>query len=310
MLEQLLPNPLLPRLGYETDARLVIFHADDVGMCHGSNQAFVELSQFGIIKTGSIMSPCPWAPEILRICQNNPTLDVGVHLTLTSEWSGYRWGPLGTRAPEGGLLDADGYFWPSTAEVAAHADVAAIVAEMRAQIEFVQAWGVDFTHIDTHMGTAVGPAVIQHYVQLGLEYQTPVLLSRYLDKYTDGLELDSAGAHLWQELIRWAEAQGMFFPDWFRITPHYSAENAQITRAEVYEEMLRTLPPGITYFSLHPNLPDDIAMIAPGHAETRAFEYAYFQSARLQEFLAAENIVPIGYRQIRDLMREEVATIL
>ena len=102
----------------------------------------------------------------------------------------------------------------------------------------------------------------------------------------------------------------MFFPDWFRITPHYSAASAQASRAEVYEEMLRALPPGITYFSLHSNQPDDIAMIAPEHAETRAFEYAYFQSARLQEFLAAENIVPIGYRQIRDLMREEVATIL
>ncbi|MEZ4658930.1 MAG: polysaccharide deacetylase family protein [Caldilineaceae bacterium] len=304
MSEQLPTNPLLARLGYDADARLVIFHADDVGMCHGSNQAFVELSQFAIIQTGSIMVPCPWASEILRICRDNPALDVGVHLTLTSEWDSYRWGPLSTRAAKSGLLDAEGYFWPSVEEVAAHADAAAAVAEMRAQIEFVRAWGVDFTHIDTHMGTAIAPNLIQHYVQLGLEYQTPVLLSRYLDKHTDGLEIDSLGAAQWRELIQWAEGQGMLLPDWFRITPRYSTEMDQPNRADVYEEILQALPPGVTYFSLHPNQPADIAMIAPDHAETRAFEYQYFQSARLQAFLAAENIVPIGYRQIRDLMRE------
>ncbi|MEZ4708023.1 MAG: polysaccharide deacetylase family protein [Caldilineaceae bacterium] len=304
MSKPLPPNPLLARLGYDADARLVIFHADDVGMCHGSNQAFVELSQFGIIQTGSIMPPCPWAPEILRICRDKRALDVGVHLTLTSEWDGYRWGPLGPRDDKSGLLDEEGYFWSTTEEVTTHADAAAAKAEMRTQVEFVRAWGVDFTHIDTHMGSAVGPTLIQYYVQLGLEYQTPVLLSRNLDKHTDGLELDSPAAAQWQELIQWAEGQGMLLPDWFRITPRYSTEMAQPTRAEVYEAILRDLPAGVTYFSLHPNQPDDIAIIAPDHAETRAFEYQYFQSARLQDFLAAENIVPIGYRQIRDLMRE------
>ena len=81
------PNPLLAQLGYSPDARLVIFHADDVGMCHGSNRAFLDLQPAGIVRTGSIMAPCPWAPEILTACREQPDLDIGVHLTLNSEWS-------------------------------------------------------------------------------------------------------------------------------------------------------------------------------------------------------------------------------
>jgi predicted glycoside hydrolase/deacetylase ChbG (UPF0249 family) len=90
-------NPLVTQLGYPSDARLVIFHADDVGMCHGSNQAYLELCAAGILQTGSVMIPCPWSPELVQACQQNPTLDIGVHLTLTSEWAGYRWGPISTR---------------------------------------------------------------------------------------------------------------------------------------------------------------------------------------------------------------------
>src|SRR4051812_38475886 len=136
-------NPLISKLGYSPTDRLVIFHADDGGMCHGSNQALVDLSPGGIVKTGSIMTPCAWTPEMLQHCRTNPALDVGVHLTLTSEWDSYRWSPLTTRDPASGLLDQDGYFWQSTEQVRAKLNVKAAVAEMRAQIEKVLAAGVD-----------------------------------------------------------------------------------------------------------------------------------------------------------------------
>ena len=114
------PNPLVTQLGYPADARLVIFHADDVGMCHGSNQAYLDLCAFGLLQTGSVMMPCPWAQELLQACQQNPALDMGVHLTLTSEWSGYRWGPISTRDPASGLIDAEGYFWHRVQPVQDH----------------------------------------------------------------------------------------------------------------------------------------------------------------------------------------------
>ncbi|MBN8902292.1 MAG: ChbG/HpnK family deacetylase [Rhodospirillales bacterium] len=75
-------SPLAERLGV---ARGVILHVDDLGMCHGGNQAFLELAAAGLVTTGSVMVPCPWFREIAEAGAADPRLDLGVHLTLTSE---------------------------------------------------------------------------------------------------------------------------------------------------------------------------------------------------------------------------------
>lgn len=296
-------NPLIARLGYAPDARLVIFHADDVGMCHGSNQAFLDLLDAGIVKCGSIMAPCPWAPEILDYCAANPQVDVGVHLTLNSEWSAYRWGPVGTRHATTGLVDPRGYFWQSPAQTQAALDPAAAVAEFRAQIELVRTWGVDFTHIDTHMGAALHPALFPAYIELGFDYGVPVLTLRQLSATVRGMGFSEANDAEWAVFVAGLEARGMALVDHFGITPGYGVDQSEGGRADLYETMLRSLSPGITYISLHPNAPGDIEAISPDRAHWRTFEAEYFRSARLREFLAQEAIIPIGYREIRNAMR-------
>jgi len=296
-------NPLVQALGYGPDARLVIFHADDVGMCHGSNQAFVELSAAGIVQTGSVMAPCPWAPELLQWCQREPALDMGVHLTLTSEWSGYRWGPLSTRAAASGLLDSEGYFPQRVAGLQAQLNIAAAVAEMQTQIERVHQAGVDFTHIDTHMGAAIIPALLDQYVAFGFTYGVPVLLPRQIDDYVRTLGLTGPDEGAWLAYAAAVEARGMPLVDWFRITPGYHLTDQAADRATLYEDLLAHLPPGVTYFSLHPNMPGDIETIVPERAYWRTFEADYFRSHRLRTFLAEQRITPIGYRAIRDAMR-------
>ena len=102
--------------------RRAVLHADDLGMSHGANAAFAELSAFGTITSGSVMVPCPWFAELAALARDDPSLDVGVHLTLTSEMKGYRWRPL-TRPPaSAGVTDADGFFHPDAAMVRALAE--------------------------------------------------------------------------------------------------------------------------------------------------------------------------------------------
>ena len=296
-------NPLVRALGYGPDDRLVIFHADDVGMCHGSNQAFVALSAAGIVQTGSVMVPCPWAPELLQWCQRDPGLDIGVHLTLTSEWSGYRWGPISRREPTSGLLDAEGYFPHRVEGLQAQLNVAAAVSEMQAQIERVQQAGIDFTHIDTHMGAAIIPALVDDYVAFGFTYRVPVLLPRQIDDYVRTLGLTGPDEGAWLAYAAAVEARGMPLVDWFRITPGYHLADRADDRATLYEDLLANLPSGVTYFSLHPNAPGDIETIVPERAYWRTFEYEYFRSTRLRTFLTEQHITPIGYRAIREVMR-------
>ena len=297
------PNPLLAQLGYPPDARLVIFHADDVGMCHGSNRGFLDLQPAGIVRTGSIMAPCPWVPEILTACREQPELDVGVHLTLNSEWSTYQWGPVGSRDQATGLVDPLGYFWHRPPQTQAAMNPAAAVAEFRAQIEMVSAAGVDFTHIDTHMGAALLPELYRGYFEMAREYGVPALLLRKLDDYAHILGLPLVEQREWNCFVSDQEGQGAVVIDHFRITPGHGQRDHEGGRAILYETILRELPPGVTYFSLHPNAPGDIEVIVPDRAYWRTFEYEYFQSQRLKDFLAAEGIVPIGYRAIRDAMR-------
>ncbi len=108
---------LAARLGVE---RAVILHVDDLAMCHGANRAYLELAASGLVTSGSVIVPCPWFREIAEAACGDPGLDLGVHLTLTSEWAHYRWRPLSTISRASGLIDGDGYFWRDVAGLRAH----------------------------------------------------------------------------------------------------------------------------------------------------------------------------------------------
>jgi predicted glycoside hydrolase/deacetylase ChbG (UPF0249 family) len=144
-------NPFFKKLGLSEDTRAVIIHTDDIGMCHASVQAFKDLWAFGTITSGAVMVPCPWFPAVAQMCRENPEIDMGVHATLNAEWESYRWGPVSTRDPESGLLDADGYFNQWHQAVYDNAKPEAVEREVNAQIERALAAGIDVTHVDSHI---------------------------------------------------------------------------------------------------------------------------------------------------------------
>jgi len=105
------PNPVLRELGLGQADRAVVIHTDDIGMCQASLAALADLVDFGLVSCGATMVPCPWFPQVAAYCRGHPSVDLGVHLTLTSEWDSYRWGPISTRDPASGLIDDEGYFF-------------------------------------------------------------------------------------------------------------------------------------------------------------------------------------------------------
>ena len=146
-------KPLLERLGYPPDAKLLIVHADDLGMAHSINRASIKGLESGLVSSASIMIPCPWLPEIAAYARSHPEADLGLHLTLTSEWSLYRWGPVLPKERVPSLFDSSGYLYPTETEAAAHIDPKEAEAEIRAQIARAKALGIQPTHLDSHMGT-------------------------------------------------------------------------------------------------------------------------------------------------------------
>ena len=170
-------STLVTRLGYGPDAKLLIVHADDIGMAHSVNRATLEAFRSGLVNSGSIMVPCPWFPEIAAYVRENPGLDLGLHLTLTSEWNYYRWGPVLPANQVPTLLDSTGFLHATAAAAADNMDPREAEAEIRAQVERAMAFGIQPTHLDSHMGTLFQtPELFEAYLRVGRDYGIPVLI--------------------------------------------------------------------------------------------------------------------------------------
>src|SRR5215831_7105190 len=166
---QTTPRTTAARLS-RPDAKLLMVHADDAGMCHSVNLATTEALLASGVQSASIMVPCPWFSEFAEFAREHTDLDLGLHLTLTSEWRHYRWRPVAAPDKVKGLLDSEGYLWRDVRSVASHAAPAEIETELRAQIDRARQFGVKFTHVDTHMGTLYArPDYFEVYTKIARE---------------------------------------------------------------------------------------------------------------------------------------------
>lgn len=282
----------------------MVIHADDVGMCHGTNVAFVELSAAGAISAGSVMVPCPWASEVAAAAAADPSLDLGVHLTLNAEQQWYRWRPVSSPPASGGLTDDDGYLWRTVAQVRAHAHPDAVEAEWRAQIERALAWGVDVTHLDAHMGSALAPEWCDRYVALGVEYRVPALItSRFVD-YDPNNHLAGTTDEQFEVFVAQARAAGM--PVFGRVleTDFGRPRGAP----HDYRAQLRSTDAELVYCAFHPCRPGpgEVEEIEPGSHHVRVDEYELFRTEEWLDWLRSQTFEVVGMRALRDTWRSDV----
>jgi predicted glycoside hydrolase/deacetylase ChbG (UPF0249 family) len=194
---------LAERLGHPPDARLLIVNCDDLGSTHAANVGVYECLRHGIATSATLMVPCPWAREAAAQHRGE---DVGVHLTLNSEWDEYRWGPI-THAPS--LVDGDGGFPRTIEEVFDHADLDEVRRECRTQIERAILWGFDVTHLDSHMGPLqLRPEFFDIYLELAVDFGLPLRLSGASSERAIGFPFR-----------RLATEEGVVFPDHFVHVP-------------------------------------------------------------------------------------------
>jgi hypothetical protein len=123
------------RLGYPREAKLLIVNADDAGMCHAVNAGVERALRMGLVTSCTVMAPCPWFGDFAARVRRCPDLRAGIHLTTTSEWDNYRWGPVAPRERVRSLLDPEGFFYRSEGEFYQKADLGEVEIEFRAQIE-------------------------------------------------------------------------------------------------------------------------------------------------------------------------------
>jgi hypothetical protein len=167
------------RLGYPADSKLLIIHADDLAVAHSVDSASFDALEKNAVTSASVMMPCPWTSEVAAFAKAHPDADLGLHLTLTSEWKTYRWGPIAPSDKVPSLLDPAGTFWSDTPQVTQHAKADDAEREIRAQVERALTLGIHPTHLDTHMGSAFAtPEIFAAYAKVAHEYHLPFLVVR------------------------------------------------------------------------------------------------------------------------------------
>lgn len=166
------------RLGYPRDSKLLIIHADDLAVAHSEDIASFDALNKHAVTSASIMVPCPWLTEVAEYAKQHPDADLGLHLTLTSEWATYRWGPVASKNEVPSLIDTNGYLWPETEPGKQHIKADEAEREIRTQIEKAISMGIHPTHVDSHMGMLFErPDLFAVYVKVAREYKLPFSLS-------------------------------------------------------------------------------------------------------------------------------------
>lgn len=279
-------------LGYPADAKLLIIHADDMGLSQSVNEACIKAFGNNSITSGSIMMPCPWAFDMALWTKDHPGLDVGIHLTLTAEWNHYKWGGVSSSDQVSSLLDSNGYFYPTVEALGKAAKPEEAAKELRAQIDRAISLGVNPTHIDTHMGSVMAtPELVKIYLSLADEYHRPVLFPR---AYLGMLPPDIAKA---------------FSSKVYLIDNLFMLEPAMVKGRWIdpYIKAVEAMKPGLNDMIVHIAYDnDEMKAITEGHddygAKWRQNDLDMIQSREFKDLLKKNGIILITWKQIREVM--------
>ena len=278
---------LAERLGYSKDDKLLIVHADDLGVAHSANHASFTALETGMVSSTSVVVPSPWFLEVAEYKKIRPNLDIGVHLTLTCEWANYKWGPI-TDAPS--LIDFNGYFYDNCADLENNAKFKEVEREFRAQIDLAVNNGINPTHIDIHMGCIIYSDLnyFKLYLKLGRDYKIPVMLTTggLPQSFKDQLKEDD----IVLDNVYSAGAQ------------HFDQEGGLAKR---YTTILRNLKPGTHALVIHPAYNNNEMQHVTIYrkywaAQWRQDDFDFFTSDECRRIIEEENIKLITWKEIGD----------
>jgi len=275
------------RLGYPASARLLVIHADDLGMAHSVNRATFEALEKGWITSSSILVPCPWFAEVASFAREHPDADLGVHLAVNSEWTGYRWGPVSPVDAVASLLDKDGYLPLEETAVVANAKPDQVDRELRAQIDRARAAGIRLSHLDSHMATLFrSPALLNVYLRLGPTYNLPLLVER-TGAERSAWALSGAQPDALVDRVISLDAPGAPAAEW----------------PAAYEKLLTSLPPGVYELIVHLAYDDDEMRGATWDhpnwgAAWRQADFDLVKSRRFRDFLRTQGFTLVKWKDL------------
>jgi len=288
------------KLGYPVDARVLILHADDMGMCEEANEAGSAQLASDQIQSAAVMVPCPEFEAFADWYRRHPEEDIGLHLTLTAEWQDYRWGPVAEQENVPGLVDPDGFLWRSVPEVLTHATTEEVEAEIRAQVEKALAAGIEPGHLDTHMGTLyANQEYTAAYLKVSVEYGIPAMVIAFTETAVE--QYREQGYPITDEMISMIDDYP--YP---KLNDFYSAPNGESyeDKKQKFMELVRSLEPGITEIIFHPSVESDQLKSITNSWQQRVWESEMFADPEIKQFFEDEGIIFTNWKEMMRRLKE------
>jgi predicted glycoside hydrolase/deacetylase ChbG (UPF0249 family) len=292
------PNPAMKKMGYADNDRCLIVHVDDIGLSQSNVEGFSELVDVGLVTSGSVMMPTAWSAMACEYARTHPNADMGVHLTLTSEWEGNRWGALSTVDPATGLVDENGYMWQHGEDLFPRTKSKYVKKEMETQVLAAIKAGMDPTHFDSHQFVAL-QTYIMPYIQLCLKHKlAPIFIRRDRKGFEAIAGMDPGFIGPALMMVKAFELFKIPLLDNMYMMP---LENPD-TRLEDTKTVLHMLTPGITFFIIHATKPSPELGSITSDSLGRFADYHTWMSEDMRTFLQDEGIHLIGWRALKNIM--------
>ena len=305
LVAQSMDSTYAEKLGFPKGSKVVILHVDDVGMSYDSNEGAIKAMTHGVATSCSVMMPCPWVPSYIHYLKSHAETDAGLHLTLTSEWKEYRWGPLSGKTNVPGLTDTEGDLWPDVSDVVQHATAEEVGKEIKAQLDRARGMGFEPTHLDSHMGTLFAtPAYLMKYITLGIENHIPVMLpaghSTLILQQTPGLsgqvaQIRTLGKKLWDSGLP-------VLDDLHNDTYGWKPDSAHTTdnyKTPKYIEALRSLKPGITMIIMHCTATTNVFQHITDSGASRKADLLAMIDPAFKQAIADQGIILTTWRELK-----------
>jgi predicted glycoside hydrolase/deacetylase ChbG (UPF0249 family) len=278
------------RLGYPADSKLLIVHADDLAVAHSVDTASLDALDKKTITSASVMVPCAWLTEVASYAKDHPDADLGLHLTLTSEWKVDRWGPVASKDSVTSLLDPSGYLWPLTLAAAASLKPEEAEREIRAQIDRAVALGIHPTHLDSHMGVLFSkPELFAVYVKVAHEYNLPFL----------AVQFQGAPAALFSVLSE----KDVILDSVIMANPSVRASEWR----DFYVSAVKNLKPGLAEMIVHLGHDDsELQAVTIDHPDFgsawRQRDYDFVTSPEFKKALAENHVILVKWKDFKKLL--------
>lgn len=283
-------STIAEQLGYTADTKLLIIHADDLGVSHSENRASIKAMEEGCVNSASIMVPCPWFPEVASYAKSHPDMDFGLHLTVTSEWKYYKWGATSATHDISSFIDDQGYFYAGVADVAANGKAASLQLELSAQVKKALKAGIEVTHLDAHMGAVMAtPEFLEAYIKTGRQFKLPVLL----DYGIPAMQSENIKSLITEKDVV-VDALFTAMPTDF-----------EKGMEQYYTYVLNNLDSGLNVLLIHTAFDDEeMRAITIDHPEWgaawRQADYDFFTSEQCKSLIESNSIQLVTWKEIRD----------